>query len=138
MGKWTVADRLKPIMGIKSDLREDLQGRIDLEYQIGYERKRIIDLVNYIIDTFLDRRAFTKVKVRESGTTLEVPKPSEIDEYGDYEDEYEDYSYYDDEDLKKGDIVSFMRRCLNQGYRLIKRGRGSYEYDGLRLRPKPS
>jgi uncharacterized protein YlaI len=127
--RWTIRDNVEKVLYIKSDLRHDLAEWIFQNYQIENREEEIKRLANFIIDTFLDEYASTRVKVRAStavnrGSQQITQHP--VDEYDDYYDE----------DVEKGDILAFTRRCVNQGWRLIRKG-NSEEFDGLKPRPKP-
>lgn len=126
---WSIRDNLEKVLYIKSDLRNDLAEWIFQNYQIENREEEIRRLANFIVDTFLDEYASTRVKVR--AITAPNRGPLEITPYP--VDEHDDYY---DEDVEKGDILAFTRRCVNQGWRLIRK-RGSEDFDGLKPRPKP-
>jgi hypothetical protein len=143
---WTTKGRLKNVMGIKSDLRDGLLTWIRHNYVVEYEEdnKRANKLVNCIIDTFLDAYPSTRVKVKErTKVNKSAGKASE-------DTEYEEDDYYADKDMKNGDILSFTRRCVSEGYILLTRRsrgldelgefrseyRGYDEYNGFNQRPK--
>ena len=126
---WTIRDNLEKVLYIKSDLRDDLLEWIFKNYQIENREEEIRRLANFIVDTFLDEYESTRVKVR--AITAPNRAPQDITRYP--VDQYDDYY---DEDIEKGDILAFTRRCANQGWRLIRK-RDSEDFDGLKPRPKP-
>ena len=125
---WSIRDNLEKVLYIKSDLRNDLSEWIFQNYQIENREEEIRRLANFIVDTFLDEYASTRVKVR--AITAPNRGPQEITPYP-----VEEYDDYYDEDVEKGDILAFTRRCANQGWRLIRK-RESEDFDGLKPRPK--
>jgi hypothetical protein len=126
---WTIRDNLEKVLYIKSDLRDDLSAWIFKNYQVENREEEIKRLANFIVDTFLDEYASTRVKVR--AITASNRRPEEITRYP--VDQYDDYY---DEYVEKGDIVAFTRKCANQGWRLVRK-RDSEDFDGLKPRPKP-
>ena len=104
---------LKEVLFIKSDIKYELQNWIDQKYQTGYEWKRE-HLIEFIIDTFLDEDALTKVEPHANIAGAVGPRVANKNE--------DEYVYgVDDEDIEKGDILSFTGKCAQHGCALLRR-----------------
>lgn len=111
-GNWGITSDLTDIVGIKSDLRPDLFDWIQENYHIDGAEKRVRRLVDLIIDTFLDENAPRSIGLLATEGVLEGAEARHEDFYN--------------EDIEKGDIVSFTDKALSFGY--VIQGRRRYSY----------
>jgi len=126
---WTTEGHLKDILGVKSVLGRGLLDRIEIhyEYRDSEERRQTVRLVNCIIDMFLEKNPRKMVKAKGS-----VPVSKDMREVtqnnGRQLDEADEWEDLIDEDIKRGDVLSFADRCVSKGYVLLEGRWGTNEW----------